>query len=328
MDRSNLEAQSMTHILTALAEIRKDRRLSQEKLAELCTERFKSINISAKSIYRYESGRPCKNQARVKALASVLEVTPNELYGDRPFEPEGNSVGFGFRAEQVLFSPTDLLNYDAVSVTYGVTKQELISAAPWMFAILAEMSLRDRKDALAAAMSAFTAAVQSLPKHLVHASEADTPFDAAVSDEEWSIAQEDVFGWALGSRAASRTGIEPFDCDATNPFIEFLKQRVSELETPNLNPRDCEIRPDAIGMPRWHLYRRLEERSADTDVLEEHARRESQLSPKDLPEDVMWHSDNERAKAVVSTLFKSGAGTESGPSQGDSGSEGGSDGQS
>src|SRR4051795_4682243 len=131
----------------ALRAARKKLRLSQQDLAAaIC--RHRDRNISAKAIYRYENGKGEPSRKRAQWLADALGTTVGKLCQDPEDDAasEARSRDLGYVQIRPLLSPDVVRNYRLVTYHYGVSSTDLIDAAPWMFALLAEMSLADRKQ--------------------------------------------------------------------------------------------------------------------------------------------------------------------------------------
>lgn len=52
-----------------------------------------------------------------------------------------------------FIAPGEMLDYQMVKDRYDVSIDALVSAAPWMFVLLAELSLHDRRERLGVARS-------------------------------------------------------------------------------------------------------------------------------------------------------------------------------
>jgi hypothetical protein len=155
----------------------------------------------------------------------------------------------GYRRIAVWLGEDVRLNYRWVTHHYGVSVMDLINAAPWMFALLAEMSLADRRRQLEAANTAFEDAMRFLPKHLSHGAVARGDFDHAYGDENDSLADRDVFGRIV---LETDHGADPFDPSATNPFFEFIRKIASDVGSAEVDFEDLEISHN--GMPRWPVF--------------------------------------------------------------------------
>lgn len=184
-------------------------------------------------------------------IAKTLRVSIEEL-GKAPTDEvdAGRTMQeAGYRRIAVWLSEDVRLNYRWVTHHYGVSVMDLINAAPWMFALLAEMSLAERRRQLEAANTAFEDAMRFLPRHLSHGAVARGDFDHAYGDENDSLADRDVFGRIV---LETDHGADPFDPSVTNPFFEFLRKLAADVSSAEIDVDDLEISHN--GMPRWRVF--------------------------------------------------------------------------
>lgn len=184
-------------------------------------------------------------------IAKTLRVSVEEL-GKAPTDEvdAGRTMQeAGYRRIAVWLSEDVRLNYRWVIHHYGVSVMDLIYAAPWLFALLAEMSLAERRRQLEAANTAFEDAMRLLPKHLSHGAVARGDFDHAYGDEHDSIARRDIFGRIV---LETDHGADPFDPRVTNPFFEFLRKLATDVGSAEIDVDDLEIAHN--GMPRWPVF--------------------------------------------------------------------------
>lgn len=234
--------------------LRDKRGLSQQSLAERA-EQIKGASVSKRTIARIESGeiRPEKVRSHtLESLAKALEVKPEVLCKPVTEISDDEWKKRGYIPLKVLIREDVLKNYRLVLHHYDVELQDLIDAAPWIFTLLAEMSLADRRRRLAAWNDAFDQAMERLPNHLKHGSAANSDVDRAYFDEHDSVSQRDVFG-AKVLQDWDGTGPNPFDPDETNPFFEFVKNLAKELGCNEIDAKDSEL-PYGAGMPHWPVF--------------------------------------------------------------------------
>jgi transcriptional regulator with XRE-family HTH domain len=231
----------------ALKAARKKTGLSQQALAERCSQPG-SRNISLKAIYRYEKGKSKPSRKKAQWLAGALGTTVEELSK----EPEDDAASEawlrdrGYVQIRPLLSPDVVQNYRRVMHAYGVLMTDLINAAPWMFTLLAEMGLADRKQRLADADTALGEAIDRLPAHLWHADVGSGYFQDVFKDEKASIDKRDIFGKTI---LETNIGLEPFDPAETNPFVDFLRRTAEKIGSAEIKDEDCTIQSG--NLPEW-----------------------------------------------------------------------------
>ena len=194
-----------------LSSLRKEKGLSQAKLADLS-------GITARTIRRMEKEpERCKNTREETAarLAKALAVEPGVLTGELPApksgkEPHAESGRVRISAQ---VSPKARLAYDLVRRRYGVSATEIINMAPLLFSLLAEGSLDRRRERLKEACEAID---------LLGYNGFRLNPDETIEQEEESIANADVFG---EKRLSGHPGpLEPFYPIEGNPFAEYLHE--------------------------------------------------------------------------------------------------------
>lgn len=244
----------MPIIPETLRALRDKRGHSQQGLAERA-EQIKGASVSKRTIARIESGeiRPEKVRTHtLESLAKALEVKPEALCKPVTEISDDEWKKRGYIPLKVLIRDDVRQNYQLVLHQYDVELQDLIDAAPWMFTLLAEMSLADRRRRLAEWNDAFDQAMDHLPSHLQHGCSAISDVERAYFDEDSSVSQRDIFG-AKVLRDWDGTGPHPFDPDETNPFFEYLKNLADKLGSDEIGAKDAEL-PYGAGMPRWPVF--------------------------------------------------------------------------
>ena len=243
----------MLIIPETLRALREERGLSQQGLADQAKQ-IKGASVSKRTIARIESGevRPEKVRAHTReSLAKALEVKPEALCKPASEISDDEWKRRGYLPLKVLIRNDVRQNYRRVLHHYNVEPQNLIDAAPWMFTLLAEMSLADRRRRLSAWSDAFDQAMERLPSHLQHGCAAISDVERAYFDEEESISHRDIFG----ARVLDTEGVgpAPFDPEDTNPFLEYLKDLAKEIGSAEIDPEDCEL-PYGRDMPHWPVF--------------------------------------------------------------------------
>lgn len=227
----------------------------EEAVAKTCEVDAKGEGISLRQWSRIEAAKKPLVQVRrntVELIAKALGVARAEDLGKPPADdadPSKTMQEAGYRRIALWLSKDVRLNYRWVTHQYDVSVQDLIDAAPWMFTLLAEMSLAERARRLKEVSEAFDDVLARLPEHLGHGLVARSDFDHACDNERDSLSSRDVFGKVL----TTYDGAVPFDPDETNPFHAFVQQLAATIDTGAI---DSEMIEPPFGrlMPRWPVF--------------------------------------------------------------------------
>ena len=194
-----------------LKKLRNIRGFSQQTLAN-------ASRVAKKTIARMESGKGEPRGETVKLIAKALRVEADvlaqepdsEIVRDEEFRLSGAPrVSAQVDAETVLA-------YDLVCDRYDVGMHLILEGAPIFFALLAEMSLADRRRRVEDMKA-------SMPEHLFLKSQEDP-----VVIEEDSIARRDLFAEHIysGNWPFYNTKGEMW----SNPFCDFLSRRAKDVD--------------------------------------------------------------------------------------------------
>ena len=178
------------------------------------------LDVSKRQVAEWERRRPEGQPLSIRKknfdrLAKELQVTEDELNGVSEISEHA-----GIRSEKKVslklrISPQTLMNYELVKQSYGVPLEELVGAAPLLFAALAEESLKWRGEQLAGArkagMDLFHNQDALLPQELIK--HVTGVFEAWDKEDE-SISSGDVF--------ASSYVHEELGVGVSNRFADFL----------------------------------------------------------------------------------------------------------
>ena len=196
----------------------------RKKLSRPDLERASGITV--RTIQRLENDPDeCKStrEDTVMRLAKALEVEPGVLTGELPVPEPGESPASEPDPVRIgaQIPPKARLAYDLIKRRYGVNTTDVITMAPLFFALLAEGSLKQRREKSQLADDGFDLLLKSGIAHDV----LDEPFRY----EDESIDKADIFGEHLFN---NEFGPEPFDPSVENPFANYLCELPDDLKIP------------------------------------------------------------------------------------------------
>ncbi len=213
----------------ALTEARRKRGWTQVELSEATKPK-----VDVSTISRIERGKPTRVRANtLRALAKALDVQPESLCPAAEAERDVMKLRIESAARNAL---------TLVALRYRISRESIIEAAPLLFFIAAEQSLKERQNRIAgvrASADALFALYRGIP-HLPP----EWPVDeGAVSSEEQSIKARDLFGSKVLDDAQQFMSELDADFDEAekNPFVEFLRDSLSKVSDSN----------EAVESVRW-----------------------------------------------------------------------------
>ena len=201
----------------ALTEARRKKGWTQVELSEATKPK---VNVS--TISRIERGKPTRARANtLRALAKALNVQPESLC----LAAEAERDVMKIRVKTVARNALTL-----VALRYRISRESIIEAAPLLFFIAAEQSLKERQSRIAgvrASADDLFDLYQGIP-HLPRECPVD---EGAVSSEEQSIKARDLFGSKVLDDAQQFMSELDADFDETeqNPFAKFLRDSLSKV---------------------------------------------------------------------------------------------------
>ena len=236
----------------ALKRIREDRHLTQAGLAD-------KAGVDKGTISRYERmhGDRAVRELTVLSLCKALQVSAAALVGDPPLPDPEESLHAKLSKGQVNFRMNDIARNALTLVTerYGVTRDQVVSLAPFLFFVIAEQSLKERRNRLVEANDAaerLETVFGGMP-HMPAASLARE--NEALVWETRSIKKRDLFGMVVAERAGDML---PHDWqeDEHNPFAVFLRNAASQVSetayfeswNPHYEPRYSICADDAASI--------------------------------------------------------------------------------
>jgi transcriptional regulator with XRE-family HTH domain len=142
--------------------LRTKRGLSQKELAG-------KVKVDVGTVSRWERGEIDHLRRDIFGkLCIVLNATEAEICGDEPLPESSASLHAAARGQMNLSINTACRNaLSLVAMRYGVSRQQIVEAAPLLFVVAAESSLRERRELLAAVRDKVEEALAAGPGHLV-----------------------------------------------------------------------------------------------------------------------------------------------------------------
>lgn len=191
------------------------RGLTQTALAE-------RARIGVKTVGRIRRGEELRASNAEKIAAafgvsvSVLEAPPS----DELAKKAGKSAGL-----QRIVADLDVASINALMLTsmrYGIGEKWILEASPYLFSIIAELSLKRRRDKIEAWKDAALEAVQNCPR--------SHPWSLApwatvegVTEAVWDIYQEEIASIERRDLSGGFDGEQPEKPDVENPGNPLLE---------------------------------------------------------------------------------------------------------
>lgn len=215
--------------------LKQHRTLLHLSQADLAT----ASKVSKKTISRIETGEAKPDGIRqntIERLAKALDSTP-EVLARSPLADRKDARSADDRLRRVglrkivdIIEQGKALEYELVAQRYDIPMRALLEIAPLCFTLLAELSLKKRRQRLEDLAVAFGGYTTLLPKHLPHGRVATSDFEQATRHEEVSIATNDLFGANLPKDGFSSAYEHGFDPESSNPFYDFLYELADDLD--------------------------------------------------------------------------------------------------
>ena len=260
-----------------LRSLRESKHLSRQRLAEMA-------DIHSRTIQRLENDPDeCKTtrEDTVMRLAKALDVEPGVLTGELPVPEPGDAPASEPDPVRIgaQIPPKVRLAYDLIKHRYGVNATDVITMAPLFFALLAEGSLKWRREKSQLADDGFDLLLKSGIAHDV----LDEPFRY----EDESIDKADIFGEHLFN---NEFGPEPFDPSVENPFANYLSELPDELQIPagvvNVDKRGLSFGTPA-EFPDYDIWNDEIERITNGSAAAKKALETGFARLTDIPEELM-----------------------------------------
>lgn len=262
----------MTVNSETLRQLRRRLGFSQQDLAD-------RAKISKRTIARLEAGEAEAGNRNhtIRNLARALKVDADVLLAP-PSDDDSADLGGEMQRVMTFIMPGARLDYQMVEDRYGVSVDSLVSAAPWMFALLAEMSLHDRRERLIAARSNLSRLREVIPSHLGQAPDLFVDASARLEAEEASVAAADVFGQMFPE-------VEGWPEAQDRPFTAFLDTQARNLKSPAVDPAELEVELFE-PLPVWSIHSALLDELSRGDPVAAHALRAGLVRVSDIPDEL------------------------------------------
>jgi transcriptional regulator with XRE-family HTH domain len=203
----------------ALKEERKRKGWSQNELSEATRPR-----VDVSTISRIERGQPTRTRTNtLSALANALGVKPDVLCTRIEMDRDVMKLRIETAARNALA---------LVARRYGVSRENIVGVAPLLFFIVAEQSLRQRREDIVA-LRASTDALRDLQREFPHLPLTSPVEEEAFTREEKSIEVRDLFGRKVfdGARPSEVYAYLDYDEESENPFINFLRRNLAAISS-------------------------------------------------------------------------------------------------
>ena len=227
-------------IAERLKQVRKQLRISRKQLADASRG---SERVTERTITRLEKGEISSPRQRTidilaKGLSSFtggIDIAPQMIIGDLPIPRELNGqpdVNVGKNQFNVRVSAKIRNAYELAAKRYGVSTVKIAQLAPLLFVIIAEESLKYRREELERKISRtrddeFESALSYLPRRW-HGDSFNL-----LSEEEQSIVDRDLFGAQLAEKLRDWRKYHDdgwaWDEAQCNPFEAYLRAAVAKL---------------------------------------------------------------------------------------------------
>ncbi|MET4129928.1 helix-turn-helix transcriptional regulator [Roseovarius sp. MBR-6] len=230
----------MTINSETLVKLRRRSGFSQQDLAD-------RAKISKRTIARLEAGEAeTGNRVHtIRNLARALKVDA-EVLSAPPSDDDINELGGGMQRVMTFVTSGTSLDFQMIQDRYGVSVDELVAAAPWMFTLLAEMSMLDRREKLSAARSNLTRLREGMASHLGKDGDPFGEVSARLDAEEASVVADDVLGKMLRD-------VEEWPEVEDHPFTAFLAEQAEKLKSPTVDAAELETQL-LEPLPVWRIH--------------------------------------------------------------------------
>jgi len=180
--------------------------------------------LGTKTIGRVHRGEELRI-SNAEKIASVFHVSIEELQfppSEELREQAGKKSGLSRLVADLGSEVRNALTL--TSIRYRIPEQDILAAAPYFFTILAELSLKRRREKLEAWKDAALAAIEAGPRR-------DFPTIESITDDVWDLYHEELGSIEKRDLSGGFTGLHP-ECPTNenpgNPFLSMLDELAGE----------------------------------------------------------------------------------------------------
>lgn len=284
-----------------LRALRERRQLSQAQLADRTRGK---LSVSLPTIKRIETtddtymANPRVAEGLAKALGVDVDVLAKEPTAD-DLDHKRELRKLGMRQLRAAVHENTSLAFRMVEHLYGIPTRAQIEMAPLFMALLAEYSLAWRRKRLAE-IEEKADELMSLGGGSFSFANAVYRTQEAAMDEKESIRSRDIFG----EEVAEDTYDLGYDSNTNNPFADYLRELVRDLEEV-----DISLDPDGIpeigplGFPEYRIGQDLLSSLTGDNPDAEYALACGHVRLSDIPDDLLGDDKTEmRVEWIVSRI--------------------------
>jgi transcriptional regulator with XRE-family HTH domain len=213
--------------------MKKTSKINANRLTALRRGKFSQKELAAKvgchprTVSRWELGEIDRlRQDKLGKLCAALNATEEDLCGEGELPITRGAQVEAQKGQMNLNIDSACRNALAlVAHRYGVTRQQVVEAAPLLFFIAAEQSLQERQKRLLELQEAAETLINSQISHLPPKMPID---ENALASEQQSIKAHDLFGTIVAEQIGTPVN-EDWNDREQNPFAVFLRDTLFEV---------------------------------------------------------------------------------------------------
>lgn len=225
---SEAEMEALNRLRANIERLREERGFpSRDSLA-------KAADVDRSNLYKIMRKNQKPNEGTLLSLARELGVTVQELWGktSRPTVEQIDEVNHPGRQSVPPKIQIDNGALNALVMTglrYNVSYQAIIDAAPLLFCLAAEASLKRRRERIGGVLKSIEA-VENASSDFPHVPRSGFhQWYEAVDVESTSIRKHDVFAREVDKAEIHQHGDDRYDTGKDNPLLRYLADWATEL---------------------------------------------------------------------------------------------------
>ncbi|MEI7432041.1 MAG: helix-turn-helix transcriptional regulator [Betaproteobacteria bacterium] len=220
--------------------------LRQKQLAD-------ALKVDVGTISRWVRGtQKTIRSENFSKLCSILKVDGRVLSGQSDMPGSGDSRPSNIDQMNIKITGETRNAYSLVARRYRVTRQQISEAAPILFHIFAEQSLRHRVAHVKNLMEAISA-VDTIKSNAYHIPNVHVSEDSIYREED-SIEQRDIFGLVaerLNDEDIGTTYPDDFEAELHNPFVSYIREAMANIGCPSQEIESVKWNPHS--RPRYRI---------------------------------------------------------------------------